>query len=88
MEDETIRLLHFQLSGRNQYARCAAFEADGASYDKRLKIEEPRSNFIAVPFHRQAPKLVGIDYMARFAGFGYADLSMDYWKVIGDRLRE
>ena len=58
--------------------RATEFERTVVSYDKRLKIQSPVIDYYCCDNFMEAAKLVGIDYMSRYSGFGFADLSDDY----------
>jgi hypothetical protein len=70
----------FHYPGEINLREAAEFERTVASYDKRLKIEEPVIDFYCCGSLMQVAKLVGIDYMASYGGYAYSDLSDNYGK--------
>lgn len=80
-KEKTIGCCRFHYPAAINLRGATEFERTVASYDKRLKIGKPTIEFYCCTDFMQASKLVGIDYMARFAGFGFADLSGDYGKL-------
>lgn len=77
-KQKTIGCCTFHYPGTINLRRAAEFERSVASYDQRLKIGKPVIDFYCCANFMEAAKLVGIDYMAIFSGYGYADLSNDY----------
>ena len=77
-KQKTIGCCTFHYPATINFRRAAEFERLVASYDQRLKIGKPVIDFYCCGNFMEAAKLVGLDYMAIFSGFGYADLSNDY----------
>jgi hypothetical protein len=74
---KTIGCCTFYYATEINLRGAVEFERRVASYDRRLKIGKPAIDYYCCTDFMQVSKLVGIDYMARYAGFGYADLSGD-----------
>jgi hypothetical protein len=77
-KQKTIGCCTFHYPGTINFRQAAEFERLVASYDQRLKIAKPVIHFYCCTNLMEASKLIGIDYMASFGGFGYSDLSADY----------
>jgi len=78
----TIGCCTFHYPGEINVRQAAVFERTVVSYDRRLKIGEPAINFYCCTNLMEAAKLIGIDYMSSYAGFGYSDLSENYGKKL------
>jgi len=77
-KQKTIGCCTFHYAGEINLRQAAEFERTVASYDRRLKIGKPVIDFYCCRNFMEAAKLVGIDYMAKFGGFAYSDLSENY----------
>jgi hypothetical protein len=77
-KQRTIGCCTFHYPENINFRQAAEFERLVASYDQRLKIGKPVIDFYCCGNFMEASKLVGIDYMAIFSGFGYSDLSGEY----------
>jgi hypothetical protein len=79
-KSRTIGCCTFHYQREINKERAIEFEKTVVSYDKRLKIAPPVIDYYCCDNFMEAAKLVGIDYMWRYSGFGYGDLSEDYGK--------
>jgi len=77
-KQKTIGCCTFHYPSSINFRKAAEFERLVESYDQRLKIAKPVIDFYCCGNFMEASKLVGIDYMASFGGFGYAEVSNDY----------
>ncbi|HEY4108493.1 hypothetical protein [Puia sp.] len=75
---KTIGCCTFHYPGTINMRRAAEFERTVASDDRRLGIAEPVIDFYCCANLMEASKLVGIDYLAGYGGYGYSDLSENY----------
>jgi hypothetical protein len=77
-KQKTIGCCTFHYPATINMQRAVEFERQVASYDRRLEIDKPVIDFYCCTNFMEAAKLVGIDYMASYGGFGYSDLTDNY----------